>query len=77
MSWVADWMTKPLIKKHRMRVDTLDRESLLRDKDDTDKEPRIKCVSTYSHVSEEIRNLIRREWHILGVTVGNVKEFRW
>lgn len=66
---------RSLIKKHRKNVDTLNKNSLVGDKKDTSTEPRITFVTTYSGVSDSIRNLIRKEWHILGDALTNVKEF--
>lgn len=64
-----------LISKHRSKVDKMERKELLLDKDKTKSDTRMKFVSTYSHFSDKISNVIRSQWKILGDTLHTILEF--
>lgn len=60
----------------RLGGENVDRETLLSYKKTKNQEKKLTFISTYSHVSNDISNLIRREWHILGDTLHTVPEFK-
>lgn len=71
MKFASRDYSKKLIERHKFSVNKMKRED---NKDKETERPKVTFVSTYSHVSDKIRNIIRREWYILGDTSPMIAE---
>lgn len=65
-----------LVKKYRTKVNEFDRQNLLWEKEHVPDNQRITFVSTYSPVSNKIREIIHMEWHILSDTMTDIELFK-